>query len=226
MRRVLEAELMDEPEQARAYAEADFSEPNALFVALFQESFPDFGAGGCLLDLGCGPADITARLARAYPACQVHGVDGAPRMLAFGRRRIAGTELEGRVTLAHGVIPQVRLPRARYEAVVSNSLLHHLHDPGVLWETIKRCARRGAPVLVMDLARPQSPAQVDDLVRAYAADAPPVLQRDFRCSLCAAFRPQEVLGQLADAGLGGFDVRMVSDRHLAVLGRAPDAKGL
>ncbi|NIR29735.1 MAG: methyltransferase domain-containing protein [Gammaproteobacteria bacterium] len=226
MRRVPEPELMDEPEQARAYAEADFSEPNALFVALFQESFPDFGATGCLLDLGCGPADITLRLARAYPACRVHGVDGARRMLAFGHDRIAATELEGRVTLVHGVIPQVRLPRGRYEAVVSNSLLHHLHDAAVLWETIKRCAAPGAPVLVMDLARPQSAAQVDDLVRTYAGDAPPVLQRDFRWSLCAAFRPEEVLGQLAQAGLGGFDVRMVSDRHLAVLGRVPDPKGL
>ncbi len=221
MKRVLEPELMDEPEQARAYAEADFSEPNALFVALFRESFPDFGAGGCLLDLGCGPADITLRLARAYPACEVDGVDGARNMLALGRDRIAGTELEGRVELVHGVIPHVRLPREQYDAIVSNSLLHHLHDPGVLWETVKRCARPGAPALVMDLVRPQSTAQLDDLVRTYAADAPPVLQRDFRCSLCAAFRPEEVTEQLADAGLGGFDVRMVSDRHLAVAGRVP-----
>ena len=226
MRRVLEPELMDEPEQARAYAEADFSEPNALFVALFQESFPDFGAGGCLLDLGCGPADITLRLARAYPACEVHGVDGAEPMLAFARDRITRTAAGDRVTLVHAVIPRAVLPRAQYDAIVSNSLLHQLHDPGALWATVKRRARPGAPVLVMDLVRPQSAAQVDELVRTYAADAPPVLQRDFRCSLRAAFRPGEVTAQLAEAGLAGFNVRMVSDRHLAVAGRTPGPEAL
>lgn len=96
----------------------------------------------------------------------------------------------------------------------------------MLWETVKRWTRPGAPVLVMDLMRPHSKAQVDDLVRTYAADAPPVLQRDFRCSLCAAFRPEEVADQLTHAGPGGFDVRVVSDRHLAVAGRVPDAEDL
>ena len=36
MDRMLEPELMDDADQARAYAEADFEEPNRMFVELFR----------------------------------------------------------------------------------------------------------------------------------------------------------------------------------------------
>ena len=35
MQRVLEPELMDDEEQAKCYAEADFSDSNSRFIALF-----------------------------------------------------------------------------------------------------------------------------------------------------------------------------------------------
>ncbi len=41
MKRIPEPELMNSPEQARAYAEADFSEPHNMFVEKFAECFPD-----------------------------------------------------------------------------------------------------------------------------------------------------------------------------------------
>jgi hypothetical protein len=37
-----EEELMDLPAHAQAYANADFSERNSKFVALFSEKFPRF----------------------------------------------------------------------------------------------------------------------------------------------------------------------------------------
>jgi ubiquinone/menaquinone biosynthesis C-methylase UbiE len=62
VKRVPEEELMDLPLNAQAYANADFSEPNSKFAALFAEKFPGFN-GRNVIDLGCGPADITLRLA-------------------------------------------------------------------------------------------------------------------------------------------------------------------
>ncbi|HEX6174620.1 MAG TPA: SAM-dependent methyltransferase, partial [Candidatus Binatia bacterium] len=61
MERIPEPELMDEDEQARAYALADFAEPHNHFVELFRECFPDEAITGHVLDLGCGPADVTLR---------------------------------------------------------------------------------------------------------------------------------------------------------------------
>jgi len=71
----------------------------------------------------------------------------------------------------------------------------------------------------MDLARPDSEAQVDALVAAYAGEAPGVLRRDFRNSLCAAFTEEEVRGQLTAAALDSLTVERCSDRHLLVSGR-------
>lgn len=218
--RVTEPELMDEPAQARAYAEADFSEPNGHFVALFEEAFGELPPGASVLDLGCGPADIAMRIARRYPDCEVHAVDGAASMLALARDAVAAVGLDQRVKLVRACVPEDPLPRERYDAILSNSLLHHLHQPAGLWHTIARHAAPGAPVQVMDLFRPATEAAARALVEQHAQDAPPVLRRDFYASLLAAFRVGEVREQLARAGLAHLQARAISDRHLLVQGRA------
>jgi hypothetical protein len=58
-------------------------------------------------------------------------------------------------------------------------------------------------------------------VALHAADAPPVLRRDYRHSLHAAFRVEEVEAQVAEAGLSSLRVAAVADRYLEVWGRLP-----
>lgn len=218
MERVPEPELMEDEAQARAYAEADFEEPNALFMQLWEE-----GLAGAepmrIVDLGCGPADIVVRLARRHPVARIEAIDGSAAMLRHGIERVRREGLDERVHLVQARLPGAGLAPQAYDAVVSNSLLHHLHDPAVLWRTVRACARIGAAVLVMDLARPASDAEARALVERHASGEPGILRRDFYNSLLAAWRPEEVRAQLIAAGLDGLEVRLVSDRHLAVQGR-------
>lgn len=218
MQRVPEPELMDESTQAEAYAKADFEAPNQRFVQLFDERFPRLDLRGAVVDLGCGPADVSVRFARAHPDVSIDAIDGAEAMLAWGRHAVAVTGLEGRVTLHQRLLPAT-LPRPRYDAVISNSLLHHLPDGGVLWRTVAEVARPGAPVFVADLIRPASLETAQHIVDTYAANEPEVLRRDFFASLCAAFTLDEVRDQLEVAGLGHLAVEAISDRHLLVWGR-------
>jgi SAM-dependent methyltransferase len=219
MKRIPEPELMSEEAQAQAYASADFSEPNSLFLEQLVTRFPQLAGSGTALDLGCGPADIPAQFVRRHPGWVMDAVDGSEAMLQFARATLdAQPGAKKRIHLLCEQLPSPRLTHKSYDAILSNSLLHHLHDPGVLWHTVRHCAKPGAPVLVMDLARPESPAAVDQLVEAYASDAPPVLRRDFRASLYAAFREDEIRAQLREAGLSHFAVEGVSDRHLVVFG--------
>ncbi len=220
MQREPEAELMNGAAQAAAYAHADFAEAHSRFITLFQEDFPAEEISGTVLDLGCGPADISVRFARAYPRCVVHGVDGAAAMLAHGRARLQHEGFERRVRLFHGYLPGAELPLDLYDAVISNSLLHHLHDPAVMWAAVRDYAKPGAPILVMDLLRPDSHAAAQALVDHYAAAEPEILQYDFFHSLLAAYEIGEVRQQLRDAGLTKLRVRQVSDRHFCVSGRA------
>ncbi len=220
MKRIPEPELMDSDEQAAAYAHADFEQPHSMYILKFREAFPDEDPTGYVLDLGCGPADITIRFAKAFPGCAVHGVDGAAQMLKYGRIAVEAAGLGQRIQLIHGYLPGAALPRKAYDALISNSLLHHLRDAMVLWQTVRATAKVGAPLFIMDLMRPDSVDRARELMEAYADGEPEVLKQDFFNSLLAAYTVDEVRRQLAQAGLDHLDVRAASDRHLIVSGRA------
>lgn len=217
MERIPEPELMDDPEQARAYANADFSEPHRAFIERFDQCFPRHRPRR-VLDLGCGAADITIRFARAYPDCELTGVDGAPSMLALARATIARAGLEQRIRLEEARLPESALALDRFDTVISNSLLHHLRDPLTLWRSVAAFAAPNAAVFIMDLRRPDTREQASRLVNEYASAEPEVLRRDFLNSLLAAYRPEEVARQFAQAELSRFQAAAVGDRHLIVHG--------
>lgn len=222
MERIPEPELMTEDDQAKAYALADFEEAHQRMLEAFGERFPSLRHSGHAIDLGCGPGDIACRFAERYPGWRVDGVDASPAMLGYGSvimDRYPG--VEKRVRLVEGLLPDCTLPRETYDAVLCNSLLHHLAEPQVLWTAVRRLAGSGAPVLIMDLIRPAERGLVDDLVDQYAAGEPEVLRRDFANSLRAAYRVDEVQSQLAGAQLPWLAVRVLTDRHLVVSGVAP-----
>lgn len=217
--RIPEAELMEAPEQALAYARADFSEPHNHFIALFRECFGDTLPGNSVLDLGCGAGDICRRFAKAYPDCRVHGIDGSRSMLALAREDTVSQGLDGRIAYSLGYLPEARPPVQRYDVLISNSLLHHLNDPGTLWKALLQYGRPGSLAFVMDLLRPDNRTQAEQLLQTHAANEPEVLQRDFFNSLLAAYRPDEVQGQLRQQGIDNLQIRIVSDRHFIVFGR-------
>lgn len=218
MERIPEPELMDEPEQARAYAHADFAEPHEAFVERFRQCFPRHQPQEAL-DLGCGAADVTIRFARTYAQSRLTGVDGAAAMLDHARAAVERAGLEERIWLHQARLPQSDLPRHSFDTVISNSLLHHLRDGRILWRVVSEHAASGAAVFVMDLRRPGTREQAHSLVQQYAGTEPEVLQRDFFNSLLAAFRLEEITSQLEQVGLIHFKVEAVGDRHVIVHGR-------
>ncbi len=217
MQRIAEPELMDDTAQARAYAEADFEQPHGAFIEHCRALFGT-NISGPVLDLGCGPADISVRFARAYPHCVIDGIDGAAAMLELGKQAVHAARLDDRIRLRLARLPQARLPRAHYRMLLSNSLLHHLADPLVLWRSISHAATPGAAVFIMDLMRPHSRAEAESLTAQYTGGEAEILRHDFFHSLLAAYRVDEVRAQLRTMGLHALCVESVSDRHLIVHG--------
>jgi len=218
LRRSPEPELMDSPDQVEAYAGANFAESNQWFVDDLVARYRPRPQRGRLIDLGCGPGDICIRLAMALPGWRITGLDAGPNMLDRARQAVQEKRLEQSIRFQLAQLPDDTLEAGCWDCICSNSLLHHLPDPSVLWRTVRRLAGPRAWVQVMDLDRPRAIAEVDRLVERYASDAPSVLRADFRNSLIAAWRAEEVRQQLIDAGL---DLRCerVSDRHWLVSGR-------
>ena len=226
MERRCEPELMEDGAQARAYADADFSHSDQSVVEgiadLLASAGRGEGQGLSFVDLGCGPGNISLLLARRWPAARVLGIDGSEAMLAIAeeRRRADPTSLGG-LCFQRVVLPTGSLPAHAFSAVVSNSLLHHLHDPQVLWASLRQLAAPGAWIFIRDLRRPGSPQALEDLVGRHAEGAPGVLRRDFANSLGAAFTSAEVADQLRQAGLQDLVLRERDDRYLEVSGRLP-----
>lgn len=210
---------MEDPEQALAYHRADFSASHGRRVALFQRLFPGFAPTGPVLDLGCGSGDVLLRFARAFPGAAFTGVDGSQAMLDLAAGELAhAAELRRRVRLHRAVFSSADLPREAWQLVMSHSVLHQLHRPEVLWQTVRQVAPPGCAVFVADLRRPATAEEARGIVAAESANEPEVLRRDFYNSLRAAFEVAEVRSQLAAARLERLTVEPEGEHHLIVYG--------
>jgi len=216
MDRTLEPEVMDDPEQALAYARADFEEENKGFIDRFREYFPEFTEGH-VLDLGCGPGDIPVRFARALPSCRITGIDASEPMIGLAGGAVKQAGLADRIIFRCERFQEVSLVEPA-DAAVSNSLLHHVPNPLQFWYRLRQLVKPGSPVLVMDLLRPDSPEGAQAIVDRYAAKEPEILRRDFYRSLLASFTEDEVAAQLAELNLSRLFIDVIDDRHWVVGG--------
>ncbi len=217
MERRLEAEVMDDPEQVLAYARANFESENQGFVNRFLELFDDLDEAH-ILDLGCGPGDIPIRLARKHSTCRVTGVDASAPMIDWANRLTREAGLQDRLTFLCHRFQDLTLDTPA-DALISNSLVHHVPNPLRFWFGVKSLVKSGGPVLVMDLLRPETEEEAKALVDQYAADESEQLRQDFYNSLLAAFTEDEVAAQLAELNLSRLMVDVPDDRHWLVCGR-------
>lgn len=229
MERICEPELMEGLEQARAYGAADFSATDQALVERLAELLGPAGQLEPLriVDLGCGPGNISFRLVERFARAQVLGLDGAAAMLDLAAEGLdRHPDWRPRLSFRSALLPLgpglaqelTGGAGAGFGVVVSNSLLHHLHGPQVLWRTVRQLGAPGALVLIRDLRRPATPEAVRQLVQRHASAAPELLQLDYGHSLAAAFTLAEVQAQLREAALTQLEARELDDRYLEVAG--------
>jgi 2-polyprenyl-3-methyl-5-hydroxy-6-metoxy-1,4-benzoquinol methylase len=126
--------------------------------------------------------------------------------------------LTHRTTFVKAIIPVDEIPQKSYCLIVSNSLLHHLHNPDVLWQAIRQHSNSETVLFIADLCRPDSNKKAKQTVDEFAANEPEILRHDFYHSLLAAFRPKEIKNQLIKAGLGHLSI-IQKGHHLFVYGK-------
>lgn len=220
LQRVLEVELMDTAEETAGYDRMDHALVNARFVADFLAEHGS-SRGGRYLDVGTGTALIPLVLATADRHAHIVALDGAAHMLATAAEHIEQAGLAQRIELQQQDAKKIQFPDGHFEAVISNSIVHHIPDPATVLGEMVRLVAPGGTLFVRDLARPIDAHRLQQLVDRYAAGAPEIARAMFADSLNAALTTEEVAQIVAPLGLSSSCVGMTSDRHWTIVWQRP-----
>ncbi|HJT76944.1 MAG TPA: methyltransferase domain-containing protein, partial [Gemmataceae bacterium] len=202
--RVLEPEVMDSAAEACDYDAMDHAAVNRVFVA---DLLAVWDGRGAVLDVGTGTAQIPIELCRRAATAQVVAVDLAEHMLAVGRDNVRRAGLDGRVRLERCDAKALPFADAAFGAAVSNSIVHHIPEPGRVLAEMVRVAAPGGRLFVRDLLRPDDEPQLRRLVETYAGGANAHQRQMFADSLHAALTLAEVRDLVAALGYPADDVR-------------------
>jgi ubiquinone/menaquinone biosynthesis C-methylase UbiE len=207
--RVLEPEVMDDWQEATAYDAMDFSVVNRDFALTAIGLHPHAVR---ILDIGTGTAQIPIILCQEKSCYQVLAVDMAPSMLVLGRKNIEAAGLLQQIRLEQADGKRLPYPNWEFDLVISNSLVHHLPDPLSFFQEVARLVKPNGAVLIRDLLRPDSTAEIDRIV-AEAGDYGPRQNQLFKDSLAAAFTLNEIQDFVTTAGMTDYQLTQTSVRH-------------
>lgn len=214
LERILEPEVMDDADEAASYDAMDHDVPNRAFV----QRLIELGIGRCdnALDLGTGPGDIPILLCGQVAGVKVTATDLASSMLDLAQEKVNEADLAERIELLHMDAKALDLADDSFDAVFSNTILHHLPEPALMLAEAARVLRPGGLLLIRDLYRPADTAGLAALVAEHAAGCDDAQRKLFADSLHAALTPDE-LRALADAhGLADAKIVIDTDRHMSL----------
>ncbi|SEM96937.1 methyltransferase domain-containing protein [Halomonas caseinilytica] len=125
----------------------------------------------CLLDLGCGPGELTVRLARHYADHQrIEGLDLAPGMLDEARRRHSEP-----IRWVCGDASMLPHTDASFDLVISNLAIQWCRDLDRVLGEIRRVLRPGGRALLNTLA----PGTLHEVNQAWSQPGRPAALLDF-----------------------------------------------
>ena len=107
-------------------------------------------AGMDLLDVGCGPASITADLAERVAPGRVVALDAAAGALEAARATLSERGLSEQVEVTCGDVMALPFEDASFDVVHAHQVLQHLADPVGALAEMRRVTRPGGIVAVRD----------------------------------------------------------------------------
>lgn len=211
---------MDTADEAAAYDAMDHNLVNARFVADFLAEHGS-SRGGRYLDVGTGTALIPIVLAAADRRAKIVAVDGAAHMLEVAMRNLQVFRLDSRIELKQCDAKAMPFTDGGFEAVISNSIVHHIPEPARVMREMVRLVAPGGTLFVRDLVRPVDMNRLHAIVERYAADAPELARKLFHESLMAALTVEEVVRIVQPLGLPASCAGQTSDRHWTLVWKRP-----
>ena len=112
-------------------------------------------AGARVVDTACGSGVGVVRLASAYPACQIVGVDGDQHSVDAARARITDAGLADRVQLVCSALEDMTLDEPA-TLVINNISMHECRDIDRVTENVKAALEPGGWFVISDFPFPDT----------------------------------------------------------------------
>ncbi len=207
--RVVVPEVLDQPdldEDVRRHALAGLARVNRfsqVSATIWRGVFSalDFSPTLSVLDLGCASGDVTLALYQRASAAgvqlRVEGWDISPVAVERARRAAKRLRIPARFRVRDVLVDE--LPSG-YDVIMSNLLIHHLHDTDAVRLLERMGDAAGRLVAIDDLVRGAS-GYLLALVGTRVLSRSSVVHTDGPRSARAAFSPTEVVALARSAGL-------------------------
>jgi len=229
MERIPEPELMEEKEQVISYDEADFSEGefnliNQINHYLLRKNI-SLGEKDLIVDLGCGPGNISEKLAIKWPNTEVVGIDGSKEMILRAEYNNSISTNQKKLKNLHYVCSDIKdiksnnfLFKKRISLLVSNSLIHHITNLEDFFNTIRSLSNNITVNFHKDLKRPLDEKAALELKAQCSNKYNEILTNDYYASLKASYTFKELKNFTLENDLSSLDVFEEGENYLIVYG--------
>ena len=227
MDRRAEPELMNTKDQVESYSEADFSKGEIKFVRLIKNYLEKnnihITSNDLIVDLGCGPGNISEKLSKEWPNTSVIGIDGSKEMINMAkiRKNLQEKPLNNLNYLCED-IKNIKLvdisDKKQINLLVSNSLIHHITHINQFFECILSLSSENTLNFHKDLIRPINEEYALKLKAECALKYNETLTSDYYASLQASYRVDELRKLISDKNLVHLDVLEEDNKYLILYG--------
>ena len=229
MERVPEPELMEEKEQVISYDEADFSEGevnliNQINQYLLKKNI-SLGEKDLIVDLGCGPGNISEKLAIKWPNTAVVEIDGSKEMILRAEYNKSISNNQKKLKNLRYICSDIKdiksnnfLFKKRISLLVSNSLIHHITKLEDFFNTIRSLSSNITVNFHKDLKRPSDEKSALELKSQCSKKYNEILTNDYYASLRASYTFKELKNFTLENNLSSLDVFEDGDKYLIVYG--------
>ena len=229
MERIPEPELMEKKEQVISYDEADFSEGefnliNQINHYLLRKSI-SLSEKDLIVDLGCGPGNISEKLAIKWPKTNVIGIDGSKEMILraqYNKKISTNKKKLKNLSYIWSDIKDIKstnfLFKKKISLLVSNSLIHHITHLEDFFNAIKSLSSNITVNFHKDLKRPLDEKSALELKAQCSTKYNEILTNDYYASLRASYTLKELKNFALENDLSSLDVFEDGDQYLIVYG--------
>jgi len=230
MERIAEPELMNKKEQVISYDEADFSKGedeliNQIYYYLIKNNI-SLSDKDLIVDLGCGPGNISEKLSIKWPYTEVVGVDGSVEMIQKAESNKINFKNQKKLHNLHYICSDIKYielgrisPSKEISLLVSNSLIHHITYLDDFFKNIIRLSSNKTVNFHKDLKRPMDKKSALTLKAKCSSKYNNILTKDYYASLRASYTYKELKDFTLEKNLSSLDVFEDGEEYLIVYGK-------